>query len=76
MSVKPVSLPADHPLVAGGAGNAMTFSGDPLGEVTMRGPGAGGGATASAVVADVIAAAAGRPGPSPLKAAAKPGSRR
>lgn len=76
VSVKPVSLPADHPLVAGGAGNAMTFSGDPLGEVTMRGPGAGGGATASAVVADVIAAAAGRPGPSPLKAAAKPGSRR
>lgn len=83
VSVAPLPLPAGHPLVTEGAGNGLTFSGDPLGEVVIRGPGAGAGATASAVVADVLAAAAGRPGPTPLKRAAdhrraggsRPGSR-
>ncbi len=69
--VRPVSLPADHPLVTVGPVNAMRFVGDPLGEVLVRGPGAGGGATASGVVADVLAALEGRPGPRPLGRAAE-----
>lgn len=71
VGVRPVALPTSHPLVSAGPGNAMVFSGDPLGEVIVRGPGAGAGATASAVVADVLTAAAGRPGPTPLSRAAE-----
>ena len=67
--VRPVSLPSDHPLVTGGPTNTMLFTGDPLGDVLMRGPGAGGGATASAVVGDVLAALAGAPGHRPVAAA-------
>lgn len=73
VTVEPFSLPRTHALVGPGAGNAMSFTGDPLGEVLLRGPGAGAGATASAVVADVLTAAAGRPGPVPLDHAADPG---
>lgn len=65
--VGPVSLPRDHPLVTAGPTNSLLFSGDPLGDVLLRGPGAGGGATASAVVADVMAAARGVPGHVPLQ---------
>ena len=68
--VGPVSLPSDHPLVTAGPTNTMLFRGDPLGAVLLRGPGAGGGATASAVVADVRAAAAGVPGHTPVQRAA------
>jgi homoserine dehydrogenase len=72
-SVEPVSLPRDHPLVTEGPINTMLFSGDPLGDVLLRGPGAGGGATASAVVGDVVASARGVPGHVPvLRAAARP----
>lgn len=69
-SVRPVSLPHDHPLVTGGPVNTLLFNGDPLGEVLLRGPGAGGGATATAVVADVMAAAAGMLGHVPVSSAA------
>lgn len=70
--VGPVSLPSAHPLVTSGPSNTLLFSGDPLGDVLLRGPGAGGGATASAVVADVIAAARGVPGHVPVRRAAVP----
>jgi homoserine dehydrogenase len=65
--VRPVYLPADHPL-AGAASNrnGLLFRGDAVGEVFIAGAGAGARPTASAVLADVLAAAAGRPGPRPL----------
>ncbi|MDR9390595.1 MAG: homoserine dehydrogenase [Trueperaceae bacterium] len=66
--VRPVYLPAGHPL-AGRAGAALLYRGAG-GEVLLTGPGAGGPETASAVLSDVLAAAAGRPGPAPLDAPA------
>ena len=70
--VGPVSLPRDHPLVTSGPINTMLFTGDPLGSVMLRGPGAGGGATASAVMGDVLAAAAGVPGHVPVRQVVAP----
>lgn len=65
--VRPVYLPAGHPLAADASNrNALVFRGDAVGEVVIAGPGAGALPTASAVLADVLAAAAGRPGPAPL----------
>lgn len=53
--VHPTLIPIDHPLASiNGVTNAITVAGDPLGEVVFSGPGAGSGATASAVVADLI----------------------
>ncbi len=53
--VHPTLVPNDHPLASiHGVTNALTIEGDPIGEVVFAGPGAGGGATASAVVADLI----------------------
>lgn len=72
-AVRPVALPADHSLVTVGRGrNALLFHGDAVGEVLIAGAGAGAEATASAVVADVLEAAAGRPGPQPIEVAAPP----
>ena len=66
VAVRPVALPADHPLVLAGSGkNALLYRGDAVGEVLIAGPGAGAEATASGVVADVLDAVAGRPGPVP-----------
>jgi homoserine dehydrogenase len=74
LAVRPAALPAEHPLVRVGPGrSALLFRGDDVGEVLIAGPGAGGEATASAVVADVLEAAAGRPGPAPLEREAPPG---
>ena len=39
--------------------NAVSFDGDALGEVVLVGPGAGGSATASSVIADIVDAARG-----------------
>ena len=72
VSVEPFTLPRGHHLVVPGADNVLGFTGDPLGEVVIRGAGAGAGPTASAVVADVLTAAAGRPGPTPLAERADP----
>src|SRR5690606_615612 len=58
------------PLVTDGPTNSMSFTGDPLGDVLLRGPGAGGGPTASAVFADVLAALAGAPGHRPIASTA------
>jgi len=72
-TVRPVSLPAAHPLVVSGPTNALLFAGDPLGEALVRGPGAGGGATAAAVVSDVMAALSGGRGHTPVPAVADVG---
>lgn len=68
--VRPVYLPAGHRLGQLGAEfNGLLFEGAQCGQVLIGGPGAGGAQTASAVFADVLDAASGRPGPAPLTAA-------
>ena len=53
--VHPTLIPIQHPLAnIHGVTNAVRIEGDPIGEVVFSGPGAGAGATASAVVADII----------------------
>jgi homoserine dehydrogenase len=66
-AVRPVYLPPENAL-AGSASNrnGLLFRGDAVGEVLITGAGAGAAPTASAVLADVMSALAGRPGPSPL----------
>ena len=57
--VHPTLVPKDHPLASvNDVFNAILIEADPLGQVMFFGPGAGSGATASAVVADVINVAA------------------
>ena len=54
-------VPEGHSLAGiGGVMNAVHIQADPVGEVFLSGPGAGAGATASAVLADIIDLAAGR----------------
>lgn len=54
-SVQPTRLPVSHPLAGvGGATNAISYTTDLLGEVTLIGPGAGGVATGFAVVSDLL----------------------
>ncbi len=66
VGVEPRSLPADHPLAFLGDGrNAMVYRGDAVGEVWIAGRGAGAEPTASAVLADLLRAARGDPGPRP-----------
>lgn len=55
IGVHPMLIPLSHPLATiNGVTNAITIAGDPIGEVVFSGPGAGQGATASAVVSDLI----------------------
>ncbi|MFJ4209343.1 homoserine dehydrogenase [Paenarthrobacter sp. NPDC089675] len=55
-SVKPMALPLDHGLAGiSGATNAVSFSTDLLGPVTVSGPGAGRVETAYALLSDIIA---------------------
>lgn len=55
-SVQPLALGADHPLAGiSGATNAIAFTTDLLGTVTMSGPGAGRIETAYALLSDIIA---------------------
>lgn len=55
VKVHPTLLPNSHPLArVDGVFNAILVEGDPLGQVMFFGPGAGAGATASAVVSDVL----------------------
>ncbi|MEM9739302.1 MAG: homoserine dehydrogenase [Pseudomonadota bacterium] len=52
--VAPMALPVAHPLAqVNGALNTVRIEGQPLGAVTLTGPGAGPGPTASAVMGDV-----------------------
>ena len=54
-SVKPVKLDATHPLYGvGGATNAITFSTELLGEITLIGPGAGRIETGYAIISDIL----------------------
>lgn len=53
--VGPTLVPTTHPLASvNGVFNAILVEADPLGQVMFYGPGAGQGATASAVVADLL----------------------
>jgi homoserine dehydrogenase len=55
-SVRPTRLPVTHPLASvGGATNAITFTTDILGDVTLIGPGAGRQETGYAVIGDLLA---------------------
>ena len=54
-SVKPVKLDATHPLYGiGGATNAITYSTDLLGDITLIGPGAGRIETGYAIIGDIL----------------------
>ena len=58
--VAPVALPLDHGLAGvSGATNAVAFTTDLLGQVTVSGPGAGRVETAYALLSDIIAMHAG-----------------
>lgn len=62
--VHPCMLPKGAPLARiGGVTNAVVAEGDFIGRVMLEGPGAGGAATASAVIADVIDLARARTTP-------------
>jgi homoserine dehydrogenase len=55
-SVEPVRLPLAHPLASvSGATNAITYSTELLGDVTLVGPGAGRIETGYAVISDLLA---------------------
>ncbi|MBQ61175.1 MAG: homoserine dehydrogenase [Gammaproteobacteria bacterium] len=54
-SVEPVKLDAEHPLYGVGAAiNAVTFSTDLLGDITLIGPGAGRIETGYAIIGDIL----------------------
>ena len=54
------AVPVDSPLGrTGGVTNLVELAGEPVGRVTFIGPGAGGGPTSSAVLADLLALARG-----------------
>lgn len=69
--VAPARLPQDHPL-AQAKGNALWVRTAPLGEVFVAGPGAGGGATASGLLADLFRFLSGAPGHRPAPLAKRP----
>ncbi len=57
--VHPTLVPQTHPLASvSGVYNAILVEGEPIGQVMFFGPGAGAGATASAVVSDILNIAA------------------
>ncbi|MDY6938777.1 MAG: homoserine dehydrogenase [Cyanobacteriota bacterium] len=59
VKVHPTLIPKTHPLAnVNDVYNAILVEGDPLGQVMFFGPGAGAGATASAVVSDILNIAA------------------
>ncbi len=73
LRVHPTLVPQTHPLASiNGVYNAILVEGEPIGQVMFFGPGAGAGATASAVVSDLLAIAAvlktGTTKPQPLLA--------
>jgi homoserine dehydrogenase len=60
-AVVPVAVPADQALARiGGVTNVIELVGEPIGRLRVSGPGAGGEATSSAVLGDLIAIARGR----------------
>ncbi|MER3489316.1 MAG: homoserine dehydrogenase [Meiothermus sp.] len=66
-AVRPVRLPLEHPLArAGSARNGLVLRGEACGELVFSGAGAGGAATASAVLGDLYQLLMGVPGPAPI----------
>ncbi len=64
LRVHPALVDKHHSLAkADGADNYLIINADPLGQVSLAGPGAGQGATAAAIVADLIALSRGTGGP-------------
>ncbi|MEM6973582.1 MAG: homoserine dehydrogenase [Pseudomonadota bacterium] len=62
--VRPVMVQADTVIGAlPGVTNAVVIEGEAIGQVTLTGPGAGAGPTASAIMADVVALARGHRAP-------------
>ncbi len=62
--VHPAMVKASHPIAkVDGVMNAVSVVGDRVGQTMYYGPGAGGDATASAVIADIIEIARGNKGP-------------
>ncbi len=57
--VHPCMLPADSPIGVDDVYNAIVIEGEPVGRITLEGRGAGGGPTASAIVADILDIARG-----------------
>jgi len=53
LSVAPRAIPRGHPLDVSGSDNAFLFRTKLAGDVTVRGTGAGGAATASSIIADI-----------------------
>jgi homoserine dehydrogenase len=77
--VLPTAVPSESPFGwTDGVTNRIEIDAEPLGTVGLAGPGAGGGATSSAVLADLLAVARGLtstwaglpPAPGPAEAAA------
>jgi homoserine dehydrogenase len=63
LQVTPMLVPHVHPLASvGGATNAVFVAGDPFGELTLQGQGAGGDPTASAMAGDVLQVLGSTPG--------------
>src|SRR5262245_9229825 len=61
-SVLPTAVPADSPFGwTDGVTNRIEIDAQPLGTVRLAGPGAGGAATSSAVLGDLLAVARGQP---------------
>jgi homoserine dehydrogenase len=59
--VLPTAVPAGGPFgLTGGVTNRVEIDAEPLGNVSLSGPGAGGPATSSAVLGDLVAVARGR----------------
>ncbi|MFQ3680340.1 MAG: homoserine dehydrogenase [Pseudanabaenaceae cyanobacterium] len=59
VQVHPTLVPLSHPLATvAGVTNAVLVEGEPIGRLFFSGPGAGAGATASAVVGDILTVAA------------------
>jgi homoserine dehydrogenase len=65
-SVAPEAHPEDHPLATSPGESAVLVRTALAGTLALRGPGAGGPATASAVLNDVLALSRGRAAPVPL----------
>ncbi len=66
-AVRTVFLANEHPMASTASNrNALYFRGDACGEIIVTGAGAGGAATASGVLADIIQAMNNIAGPSPL----------
>jgi homoserine dehydrogenase len=61
LGVSPTLISRSHPLAdVSGAQNAVYVRGEPIGELLFEGPGAGGPATSSAVIGDILDAARAR----------------